>query len=91
VYFLACQCDDRASLFVAECGRDAFVDEIYLRESHRRQGIGTQAFAFLEQACRELGVRALRLEVEHRNAAAREFYRTAGFYDQQRHLMTRLF
>jgi GNAT superfamily N-acetyltransferase len=71
-------------------GRDAFVDEIYIRESHRRQGIGTQAFAFLETACRELGVRALHLEVEHRNTAARQFYRSVGFHDQERHLMTRL-
>jgi GNAT superfamily N-acetyltransferase len=71
-------------------GRDAFVDEIYLRESHRRQGIGTQTFAFLEQACRELGVRALHLEVEHHNTAAQQFYRGRGFYNQERHLMTRL-
>ena len=71
-------------------GRDAFVDEIYIRESHRRRGIGTQAFAFLERACRDLGVRALHLEVEHRNSAAQQFYHTVGFYDQERHLMTRL-
>lgn len=71
-------------------GRDAFVDEIYIRASHRRQGIGTQAFAFLEQVCRECGVRALHLEVEHRNVAAQQFYRSIGFYDQERYLMTRL-
>jgi GNAT superfamily N-acetyltransferase len=71
-------------------GRDAFVDEIYLRASHRRQGIGTQAFAFLEQACAALGVRALHLEVEHRNLAAQQFYRAIGFRDQDRYLMTRL-
>ena len=71
-------------------GRDAFVDEIYIRESHRRHGIGTQAFAFLEQECQVLGVRALHLEVEHRNVSARQFYSTVGFHDQERHLMTRL-
>jgi GNAT superfamily N-acetyltransferase len=71
-------------------GRDAFVDEIYIRESYRRHGIGTQAFAFLEQECQVLGVQALHLEVEHRNAGAQQFYRSIGFYDQERHLMTRL-
>jgi GNAT superfamily N-acetyltransferase len=71
-------------------GRDAFVDEIYIRESHRRRGIGTQTFAFLEQVCQALGVRALHLEVEHRNTSAQQFYRTVGFYNQERHLMTRL-
>jgi GNAT superfamily N-acetyltransferase len=71
-------------------GRDAFVDEVYVREDHRRQGIGTQTFAFLEQACRSLGVRALHLEVEQRNTAAQKFYHKSGFYDQERHLMTKL-
>jgi ribosomal protein S18 acetylase RimI-like enzyme len=71
-------------------GRDAFVDEIYIRASHQHRGVGTHAFAFLEQACRALGVRALHLEVEHRNTAAQQFYRKAGFYDQERYLMTRL-
>jgi len=71
-------------------GRDAFVDEIYIRESHRRHGIGTQTFAFLEQECQALSVRALHLEVEHRNASAQQFYSTVGFHDQERHLMTRL-
>jgi diamine N-acetyltransferase len=71
-------------------GRDAFVDEIYIRENHRRHGIGTQAFAFLAEECQALGVRALHLEVEHRNTTAQRFYRTVGFYDQERHLMTRL-
>jgi GNAT superfamily N-acetyltransferase len=29
-------------------GRDAFVDEIYIRESHRGKGIGAQAIKFVE-------------------------------------------
>src|SRR5262245_27027080 len=33
-------------------GRDAFVDELYVRESHRGQGIGTRALAFVEDVCR---------------------------------------
>jgi ribosomal protein S18 acetylase RimI-like enzyme len=71
-------------------GRDAFVDELYLRESYRGRGIGTQTFAFLEAAGRALGVRALHLEVEHHNTGAQRFYRAIGFYDQERYLMTKL-
>jgi GNAT superfamily N-acetyltransferase len=71
-------------------GRNAFVDELYIRESHRRHGIGTRAFAFLEDACRALDVRALHLEVERHNAGTQRFYRAVGFYDEDRYLMTRL-
>ncbi|OLE60250.1 MAG: GNAT family N-acetyltransferase, partial [Cyanobacteria bacterium 13_1_40CM_2_61_4] len=56
-------------------GRDAFVDELFIQASRRRQGIGTRALRFVEQACRDLGVRALHLEAERRNVAAQELYR----------------
>jgi len=70
-------------------GRDAFVDELYIRPAYRRGGIGTQTFAFLEDACRALQVRALNLEVERHNTGAQQFYRAIGFADQDRYLMTR--
>src|SRR5215470_16423180 len=51
-------------------GRDAFIDEVYIRASHRGQGIGRRALAFGEDVCRSLGVRALHLEVERVNTRA---------------------
>ena len=70
-------------------GRDAFVDELYVRESHRGQGVGTRALAFVEDICRQLGVRALHLEVERENTRAYHVYQKSGFRDQQRYLMTK--
>ena len=70
-------------------GRDAFVDELFIREDRRRMGIGRKAVQVLEQACRELEVRALHLEVERPNLAAQELYRKFGFVDHDRYLMTR--
>jgi GNAT superfamily N-acetyltransferase len=70
-------------------GQDAFIDELYLKESHRGQGIGRQAIEFVEQICRTLGVNALHLEVERRNTAAHKLYRQAGFEDHDRYLMTK--
>ena len=70
-------------------GRDAFVDELFIQASRRRQGIGTRALRFVEQACRDLGVRALHLEAERRNVAAQELYRRHGFVDHDRCLMTK--
>ena len=70
-------------------GRDAFIDELYLVPSHRGQGLGPRALALAEQACRELGVTALHLEVERANLRAQALYRRQGYVDHDRFLMTR--
>ena len=70
-------------------GRDAFVDELYVRAAYRRRGVGTQAIRVAEDACRKLGVHALHLEVERTNTAGQALYRTMGFKDHDRYLMTR--
>ncbi|MBE7384102.1 MAG: GNAT family N-acetyltransferase [Leptolyngbya sp. SIO1E4] len=70
-------------------GRDAFVDEIFLREAYRGQGIGTQTFAFLEAECQKLGVNALHLEVMLENRKAYDFYRKLKYVDRQSSLLTK--
>jgi|SRR5579872_282062 len=60
-------------------GRDAFVDEFFLREDYRGRGWGQKTMAFLEDAARELGVRALHLEVMDGNDTASHLYRKLGF------------
>lgn len=69
-------------------GCDAFVDEIFLKESHRRKGIGTKALKILLDYCKEMDIRALHLEVEKANSKAQSFYEKAGFEDHARRLMT---
>ena len=71
-------------------GRDAFVDEIYLRDAYRGKGIGDRAIDLAIEKCRELGVRALHLEVDHVNPRARALYERVGFTAHERALMTRL-
>lgn len=61
-------------------GRDAFVDEIYLREEYRGRGWGKKTMAFLENAARELGVRALHLGVVEGNDTALRLYEAIGFH-----------
>lgn len=70
-------------------GRDAFIDELYLRESYRGQGIGQKAITFAEEAARSAGVNALHLEVERENTLAHGFYRKVGFEDQDSQFMTK--
>ena len=72
-------------------GRDAFVDELFVSPSHRGRGLGRRALEAIDEACRELGVRALHLEVEKDNLPAAELYRQRGFEDHDRRLMTRRF
>ena len=60
-------------------GRDAFVDEFYLREEYRGRGWGKAVMAFLEEAARERGVRALHLEVMEGNETALYLYQKLGF------------
>jgi diamine N-acetyltransferase len=70
-------------------GRDAFVDEIYLRAEYRGHGIGKRALQFLAEVCVAEGVNALHLEVERTNTSAQAVYRKFGFEDHDRYLMTK--
>ena len=70
-------------------GRDAFVDELYIREAYRRQGIGSQTLRFIEDRCQELGVKALHLEVARKNIKAQAVYHKAGYEDHERYLLTK--
>jgi ribosomal protein S18 acetylase RimI-like enzyme len=70
-------------------GRDAFIDELFVRGEFRGRGLGASALRFAEGVCRERGVRALHLEVERANAGAQSVYRRAGFKDHDRYLLTK--
>jgi len=70
-------------------GRDAFIDELYLRESHRGQGWGSQTLKFVENEARASDVRSIHLEVVRTNVTANEFYRRAGHSDHAHFLMSK--
>lgn len=75
-----------------EClGRNAFVDEFYLREEYRGRGGGRQTMAFLEDAARLEGIRSLHLEVVQENTSALQFAPRAGFRRTLQHIpLTRI-
>src|SRR4051794_2564048 len=71
-------------------GRDATVDELFLTKPHRNQGIGEQTLQFIFEQCRQLGLHALHLEVEHTNEAGLMLYRKMGFEPhEQRYFMSK--
>ena len=71
-------------------GRDAFVDELYIAEGYRGQGLGQAAMQVAETYCHEHGVKALHLEVERHREPALNLYRRVGFEEHDRYLMTKI-
>lgn len=72
-------------------GRDAFIDELFVRAERRGRGLGAQAVAIAEAGARRRGVRAVHLEVDHTNERARRLYERVGFSLRQRYqLMTKV-
>jgi GNAT superfamily N-acetyltransferase len=72
-------------------GRDAWIDELFLLESYRGQGLGTKTLAFVLEQCQPLSIQALHLEVEQTNVAGQALYRKMGFAShEQRLFMTRI-
>ena len=70
-------------------GRDAFIDELYIRANYRGQGIGTKTLEYMQEVCRYLGIKALHLEVDRSNTKAKELYHRFGFKDHDRYLLTK--
>lgn len=70
-------------------GRDAFIDELYIRPPFRGRGLGTRTLEAVEPACAALGVRTLHLEVERSNPAGQTLYRRRGFRGNDRRLLSK--
>ncbi|MFK7937767.1 MAG: N-acetyltransferase family protein [Roseovarius sp.] len=71
-------------------GLDGFLDEIYIRPAVRGRGIGTEVLLSLPKALSGVGLRALHLEVDRQNTAARALYEKLHFEPRERYmLMTR--
>jgi ribosomal protein S18 acetylase RimI-like enzyme len=60
-------------------GRQATVTDLYIIDGYRRLGLGSKILHFVEETCKELGIKALELQVERKNVAAQTFYCKLGF------------
>ena len=70
-------------------GRDAFLDDLFIRRDYRGAGLGKAALKTFFDTCRLLDVRAVHLEVGWANTAAKALYAKFGFRDNDRQLLTR--
>ena len=70
-------------------GKDAFIDEFFIVESARGQGIGAAVLEEVKTHTGQSGIAALHLEVGTKNLRAKKLYAKAGFSSRERfHLMT---
>lgn len=70
-------------------GRDAFIDEFFIKEGFRGKGIGKLVLKLLEPLALEAGVQTLHLEVEPHNSAGNQLYLNAGFKGNDRILLNK--
>lgn len=68
-------------------GRDAFIDEFFIRTASRGQGIGRTVLALVKVEAIKAGVKALHLEVLRSNDQARRLYEHAGFAGRDRYVL----
>ena len=69
-------------------GRDGFIDDLYLVPSARGGGFGTAVLDFALKQARLLGIVTLHLEVDPKNERAMSLYRSRGFAENGRRLMS---
>ena len=60
-------------------GRDAFIDEFYIRSEFRGQGLGKHTLRQIQEEVKALHIQALHLEVAQFNIGAQRLYNQAGF------------
>lgn len=71
-------------------GKDAFIDELYLKEYYRNQGIGKVTLNFLKHQAIISEINAIHLEVEKHNEKGNELYKNNGYKVSNRILMTQV-
>jgi ribosomal protein S18 acetylase RimI-like enzyme len=67
-------------------GLDAIIDELYIRPGVRGRGIASEALIALPRALAGGGLRAIHLEVDRTNAAAKKLYQRAGFQPRENYM-----
>ncbi len=71
-------------------GRGIVIDELFVAEANRSQGIGRQAIEFVEDFARGQGLHSLMLDVDIANTRGQQFYQTRGFhYYPHMHIMNK--
>jgi len=60
-------------------GREALIDEVFVSQAHRNQGLGTQLVEAALTRAKELDAKTVFLETEQSNPESRKLYQNLGF------------
>lgn len=70
-------------------GRNAVLDEFYIREAYQRKGAGTECLKYIEEYCRTENIIAVHLVVDRVNQRAKDLYHRNGYEVHDRYLMSK--
>lgn len=70
-------------------GIDAFLDEFYIEDAHRRRGLGTAALKAFDAIADKMKIKALHLEAMPDNDRAARLYQRLGYQLSERRLMSK--
>lgn len=68
-------------------GDDGFIEDLYVRPSFRRQGVGSALLSMLFDECRRSRISLLQVEVNAENRAATSLYYAFGLMGTQRRML----
>ena len=60
-------------------GRDAFIDELFIRKDFRNKKIGSEFLDYIFKYARTTGIKALHIEVKEKHTEALNLYEREGF------------
>lgn len=73
--------------FGLEHGRNVTIDEFYIRDGFRGQGIGKKTIKFIKDKIYSIGITSIHTEVKRKNIKARLFWESCGFQKYDRYPM----
>ncbi|MDV3349735.1 GNAT family N-acetyltransferase [Leptolyngbyaceae cyanobacterium CCMR0082] len=68
-------------------GKDAFIDEFYIRPEFRGKGLGKQTLRQIQQEAKALDIHALHLEVAASNTRAQHLYAQTHFQARSKYML----
>jgi len=68
-------------------GKEAFIDEFYIRPEFRGKGLGKQTLEFIKIAAKDLNIRAIHLEVARTNTNAHKLYSHSNFEVREKYVL----
>ncbi len=77
VFFITAN-SEKAGYLILQKTDPLYVQSLYLLESFRRKGIGTEVFAYIRNFCREMEIRKFYLGCHPENKNALAFYKKMG-------------